>query len=135
MTLIMSIGLAILCKGGAEFLAGDKSAHSETYKIALTVIGALITLATTIYFFRQPTHDYPTTFACPFVPVVPILGMGFNIFLMVQLNSEAWIRLFIWLAIGFTIYFFYGRTHSKLSPHYQGDPDAADDFVLPDATH
>ncbi len=135
MTLVLSVGLAVLCKGLAEYLDGAKSEHSDGYKLALTVIGAIITLIPTIYFFMQPTRSLPTTFRCPLVPLVPILGMGANIFLMVQLSMEAWVRLAIWLLIGFAIYFFYGRSHSKLSPHYKGDPDAEDDFVLPDATH
>ena len=134
-TLVLTVGLAVLCKGLAEFMSGDKSPHSETYKIALTVIGAIVTLIPTIYFFRQPMRDLPTTFKCPMVPLVPIMGMAANIFLMVQLSGEAWIRLFIWLFIGFVIYFFYGRSHSKLSPHYQGDPDAEEEHVIPDATH
>jgi APA family basic amino acid/polyamine antiporter len=134
-TLFLALGLAVLCAGLAAFLDGDKSTHSGTYKIALTVIGAIVTLIPTVFFLRQPTREIPRTFACPLVPIVPILGMAANIFLMVQLNKEAWIRLFIWLGIGFAIYFYYGRTHSKLSPHYQGDPDQADEFQLPDATH
>ena len=69
------------------------------------------------------------------VPIFPILGMAANIFLMVQLSPEAWIRLFIWLFIGLIIYFQYGRHHSKLSPTFQGDPDAPVEFNLPDATH
>lgn len=134
-TLGLSVGLGILCAGLAAYLAGADSTHSEAYKMGLTAVGGLITLACTIFFLRAPMRDRPTTFSCPFVPIFPILGMAANIFLMVQLSFEAWIRLFIWLAIGFAIYFAYGRKHSKLSPHYKGDPDAEEEFTLPDATH
>ncbi len=134
-TLVLSVGLAILCAGLAAFLAGDKSTHSDAYMYGLTAVGGLISLGCTIYFLMLPMRNKPTTFACPLVPFFPILGMGANIFLMVQLNKEAWIRLAIWLAIGFAIYFMYGRHHSKLSPNYKGDPDAAEEFNLPDATH
>jgi basic amino acid/polyamine antiporter, APA family len=39
--------------------------------------------------------------------------------LMFSLPAENWLRLFIWLAIGLTIYFTYGRRHSRL-----GNPGA-----------
>jgi APA family basic amino acid/polyamine antiporter len=35
--------------------------------------------------------------------------------LMFSLPSENWLKLFIWLAIGLTIYFLYGRRHSVLA--------------------
>ena len=33
---------------------------------------------------------------------------------MLTLPADTWIRLGIWLVIGLAIYFWYGRTHSKL---------------------
>ena len=134
-TLILSIGLVILCVGLGGYLAADKSTLSDGLKMGLCVVGGLIALASTIFFLRQPMRNRPTTFACPLVPIFPILGMAANIFLMAQLSIEAWIRLFIWLVLGLAIYFLYGRSHSKLSPSYQGDPDAEEEFTLPDATH
>jgi len=34
--------------------------------------------------------------------------------LMLSLPAENWLRLFIWLGIGFVIYFAYGARHSVL---------------------
>jgi APA family basic amino acid/polyamine antiporter len=53
-------------------------------------------------------------FRCPLVPVVPILGIGTCLLLMLSLPAANWWRLFAWLAIGLCIYFFYGRHHSLL---------------------
>ena len=33
---------------------------------------------------------------------------------MATLPGDTWIRLFVWLIIGFAIYFGYGRKHSHL---------------------
>ena len=34
---------------------------------------------------------------------------------MFYLDAQTWLRLLIWLAIGFLIYFLYSRTHSRLA--------------------
>ena len=57
----------------------------------------------------------PRPFRCPLVPLVPILGIAFCLLLMFSLPVENWLRLIIWLLIGFAIYFSYGRQHSALA--------------------
>jgi APA family basic amino acid/polyamine antiporter len=46
---------------------------------------------------------------------VPILGVLFCLVLMFSLPPENWLRLFVWLAVGFVIYFGYGRKRSVLA--------------------
>ncbi len=65
----------------------------------------------------NPTADRP--FRAPFVPVVPILGIGMCLLLMFSLPGANWLRLFVWLAIGLVIYFGYSRHHSII--HRQMD--------------
>lgn len=57
----------------------------------------------------------PSTFKAPLVPILPMIGMAANIYLMTNLDLVAWERLFIWLAFGLVIYAFYGQSHSKLA--------------------
>ncbi|MDD5656959.1 MAG: amino acid permease C-terminal domain-containing protein, partial [Elusimicrobia bacterium] len=52
---------------------------------------------------------------CPMVPLVPILGIVLCALLMFSLPVENWLRLVVWLALGFVIYFAYGRRHSVLA--------------------
>jgi len=59
--------------------------------------------------------NIPLTFKCPLVPVVPLLGVLVNTFLIVQLPIDAMIRVLIWSFIGFAIYFGYGIRHSRLN--------------------
>ncbi len=47
-------------------------------------------------------------------PIVPILGILSCLALMLSLDGLTWIRLFVWLLIGFAIYFGYSRRHSRL---------------------
>ncbi len=46
--------------------------------------------------------------------LLPVLGILTNLYLMTELGATNWLMFLIWLMIGFVIYFFYGRKHSKL---------------------
>ena len=76
------------------------------FAFALVCIGIIV--------MRKKMPNVERKFKVPFVPLIPILGAGVCIFLMASLNVESWLRLFVWLAIGFLIYFVYGKKHSKI---------------------
>jgi APA family basic amino acid/polyamine antiporter len=48
------------------------------------------------------------------VPLVPLLGAAVCLLQMFALPGDTWLRLIIWMAIGFAIYFGYSRHHSRL---------------------
>jgi APA family basic amino acid/polyamine antiporter len=52
-------------------------------------------------------------FRVPFVPLFPLLSIGLCAGLMTGLSVITWIRFVVWLAIGFAIYFGYGRHRSE----------------------
>jgi APA family basic amino acid/polyamine antiporter len=84
----------------------------------LTNIGTLfafviVCASVLIMRYKHPEAERP--FRAPFVPLVPILGILSCLLLMFSLPPENWLRLIIWLAIGFIIYFSYGRRHSVLA--------------------
>jgi basic amino acid/polyamine antiporter, APA family len=58
----------------------------------------------------EPTMRRP--FKTPLVPLVPIMGAASCILMMLGLDLTTWLRFFIWLGLGFVIYFSYGRFHS-----------------------
>jgi hypothetical protein len=57
----------------------------------------------------------PRPFRAPWMPVVPILGILFNLAQMYSPGKANWLRLIVWPAIGQVIYFAYGRRHSRLT--------------------
>jgi APA family basic amino acid/polyamine antiporter len=48
------------------------------------------------------------------VPLVPILSVLFNGYMMYKLGWVNWLRLIVWLAIGMVVYFGYSKKHSKV---------------------
>lgn len=84
----------------------------------LTNIGTLFAFAMVcggIWVLRRTQPNLPRTFKCPWVPILPILGIGCCVWLMASLPWITWIRFLVWLAIGFVIYFGYSLRHSKLA--------------------
>ena len=47
------------------------------------------------------------------VPFLPCISMFINIYLMMKLSLETWIRFFVWLSVGLIIYVSYGIRNSS----------------------
>ena len=73
----------------------------------------LVSAAVIILRIKDPHH--PRAFKCPFVPVIPVLGILSCGYMMIRLEFSTWLRLIIWLALGAIIYAAYGRRYSKLA--------------------
>ncbi|MDX9975666.1 MAG: amino acid permease [FCB group bacterium] len=76
---------------------------------------AFVIVCAAVLIMRRLRPEVERPFRCPFVPFVPIAGVLMCFMLMLALPSENWLRLMVWLAIGFVIYFAYGRHHSILA--------------------
>lgn len=83
----------------------------------MTSIGTLfafILVCIGVWVMRKKMPEIPRAFKTPLVPLVPILGIGTCLFMMVFLPMDTWIRLLVWMLIGLDIYLVYGAKHSKL---------------------
>jgi APA family basic amino acid/polyamine antiporter len=67
-----------------------------------------------VIILRRTKPDMPRPYRVPWSPVLPIIGVGFAVYLMSDLPWETWVRFVVWLAIGILIYAFYGYRHSRL---------------------
>src|ERR1700688_4401976 len=76
---------------------------------------AFIMVCVAIMILRRTNPQQPRPFRTPWVPLVPILGIFFNGYMMYKLGWINWARLIIWLVIGLVIYFAYSRFHSRVS--------------------
>jgi basic amino acid/polyamine antiporter, APA family len=75
---------------------------------------AFVIVCIAVIMLRRTDPDQPRPFRTPWVPLVPILGVIFNGYMMYRLGWINWARLIIWLAIGLVVYFTYGQKHSKV---------------------
>ncbi len=75
---------------------------------------AFVIVCIAIMVLRKTNPDQERPFRTPWVPVIPILGVLFNGYMMYKLGWINWARLIIWLAIGMVIYFTYSRKNSKV---------------------
>ncbi len=90
---------------------------AELVNIGTLFAFVVVCAAVLIMRIKHPEAERP--FRAPFVPFVPLAGILTCLMLMFSLPAENWIRLLVWLVIGFIIYFFYGRKHSVLNnPHH-----------------
>lgn len=83
----------------------------------------LVSAAVIILRIKDPHH--PRAFKCPFVPVIPILGIVSCGYMMIRLEFSTWLRLIVWLAAGSVIYFAYSRHHSKFAKKYASEKQTA----------
>ena len=83
----------------------------------LTSVGTLLAFLLVnlgVMVLRLHAPDTPRKFKAPGGPyIVPITGALLALLLLVTATKASIERLFIWMAIGLIIYFFYGRKHSK----------------------
>uniref|UniRef100_A0A673A7Y0 Cationic amino acid transporter C-terminal domain-containing protein n=1 Tax=Sphaeramia orbicularis TaxID=375764 RepID=A0A673A7Y0_9TELE len=90
----------------------DAISRKEAWSLVLVCILAVILVLNTVLIWRQPQNPTRATFMVPLLPALPIVSALINIYLMVQLGGDTWIRYSVWMAVGLIIYFAYGMQHS-----------------------
>ena len=97
--------------------------------LPLDIISQLVNIGTLLAFvlvcagvliLRRTRPDLDRPFRTPWVPFVPVMGIICCVGLMATLPGYTWLRLIVWLFVGFAIYFTYGRKHSALQQELGG---------------
>lgn len=88
-------------------VVGEMTSIGTLFAFILVCVGVII--------MRVKMPDAPRAFRTPLVPLVPILGVAVCLFMMVFLPLDTWIRLIVWMIIGFDLYLFYGMKNSFLN--------------------
>ena len=89
----------------------------------MSLVGELVSIGTLLAFvlvclsipiLRKKDPNRARPFRVPAYWFVSIAGAASCLWVMYGLPTDTWIRLVVWLIIGFVIYFQYGKKHSKL---------------------
>lgn len=88
-------------------VVGEMTSIGTLFAFILVCIGVMV--------LRKNEPNAPRAFKTPLVPLIPILGIFTCLFMMVFLPLDTWIRLIVWMIIGFDIYAWYGMRKSVLS--------------------
>jgi APA family basic amino acid/polyamine antiporter len=86
-------------------VVGEMTSIGTLFAFVLVCIGVMV--------MRKSDPLHPRPFRTPLVPVIPVLGILTCFSMMAALPGDTWIRLVIWMAIGFIIYFYYGSKRAK----------------------
>jgi APA family basic amino acid/polyamine antiporter len=91
--------------------------------LPISILGELVSIGTLIAFIvvcigvlvlRYTRPDLPRPFRVKAIWLVALLGIFFCSGMAAFLPSGTWVRLLVWSAVGFALYFFYGYKHSRL---------------------
>lgn len=92
---------------------------AELVNIGTLLAFVIVCAAVLIMRVKHPEAVRP--FRAPFYPVTPVLGILTCLVLMFSLPAENWLRLGVWLLLGFIIYFAYGKKHSVMARIARGE--------------
>ena len=83
--------------------------------VNIGTLTAFILVSAGVLWMRHSHPELHRGFKVPGVPFTPIIAIIFCITLISGLNWETWLRFVIWLILGLTIYFGYGRSHATIN--------------------
>lgn len=90
-----------------EDIVGEMTSIGTLFAFVLVCIG--------VWILRRRRPDLPRAFRVPAVPFVSTAGVIVCSAMIYGLGWTNWMRLIVWLVIGLTVYFGYGRKHSILN--------------------
>jgi APA family basic amino acid/polyamine antiporter len=96
-------------------LAGFVPIKTLAELVSIGTLFAFVVVSIAVPILRRTKPDMKRPFRVPLSPVVPVLSALACVYLMTNLSMETWLRFAIWMAIGFVVYFAYGRRNARLN--------------------
>ncbi|WP_327222781.1 amino acid permease [Streptomyces platensis] len=118
-----------LIGGVSAVLAGVLPINAVAELTNIGVLLAFVVVSASVLLLRYKKPHLKRGFRCPGMPVVPVLGIIFSVWLMSFLQWETWVRLGCWLVVGLVIYAAYGYRHTRqVMPGGSVDLDTLDEM-------
>jgi basic amino acid/polyamine antiporter, APA family len=99
----------------SAFIAGFLPIKEAAELTNIGILLAFVVVCAAVVVLRYKRPDLPRGFRCPGMPIVPLLGAGFSLWLVTFLEPVTWMRFGVWFAIGIAIYFAYSYRKSNLN--------------------
>ena len=96
-------------------LAGLVPLEDLAELVNIGTLAAFLLVSIGVIVLRRKRPDLPRAFRVPLMPVLPILSALACVWLMLNLPGNTWLRFLAWMALGFAVYFLYGRSHSRFA--------------------
>ncbi|TNN27502.1 Cationic amino acid transporter 2 [Liparis tanakae] len=93
--IFLAVVLSLVVSQAVESLQAQ-----EWWSCLCVSVTGLMLLLVTLIIWRQPQSTARAAFMVPFVPLLPVFSTFVNVYLMVQLGSDTWIRYAVWMAVG-----------------------------------
>ena len=112
----------------ASFTPINDLAHMTSFG----TLFAFTMVCVAVWVLRVKEPNLQRNFKVPALPVIAVLGIAINIYLIINLSKEAQMYSLGWLLIGFFIYFLYSKKNSKLQNGGFGETFKAEQEPLED---
>lgn len=92
--------------------------------VSIGTLAAFCMVSAGVIVMRRRAPNVERTFRVPWVPVLPIAGIGINLYLMFSLSAFTWMAFGIWIAIGLVVYFAWSRRSASkvFDPNEEAEP-------------
>lgn len=97
------------------FFAGFFPIGKVAELVNIGTLSAFVLICASVIMLRYKRPDLRRGFTVPLMPWIPLIGIGFSLWLISGLPKETWERFFIWLVLGGAVYYFYSKNRSKLA--------------------
>jgi APA family basic amino acid/polyamine antiporter len=97
---------------GSAVIAGLLPIREVADLTNIGILSAFMVVALAVMVMRRTRPDLPRSFRTPLVPLVPLVGVGFSLWLIANLDWVTWVRFAGWMALGMVVYGLYGYRNS-----------------------
>ena len=119
-TIIVTVAIVVL----AAFVPLGQLA--EATSIGTLTAFAIVNFGVLALWLKRP--DLSRSFRVPLIPLFPILGSIFCIYLVISLSFVTWVVFFGWMVVGVMVYLLYGVRHSTAAS--DKEPDIAPELAI-----